>query len=426
MVEECVQFEDDLMLFDIFFSISQTPDTSGHKPSENQMFSNFLDQVELADELGFGVGWVAQAHLSTEIQKRNSKPVVPHYPGEVGLCTDFFQIAQKMFSRTKRMEVGSAVLSILASGGPIAIAERVGSFIALHGMQEEESRRLHIGFSAGRFEFMARPYGIVPRDPVEEEAWPALRGQVFAEAAEIFLRLLNGEIISSDMIRDTILTRDNFRSDEDWSNVQKASMKHNETNELPDFIEIPHRYEFEEIKTIPQEWRRELLNLVLGSHDPKLQIEVNKWRPVQVFNLSITPPHVIDATHERMEENYHLDGGEWNRSMMPRTIMVFVNDEDGLTPEEQSLAAKREAKAALSTYWSALEGTIDPAKVERASDNAVIGNIDEVAEQIMNRFHSSDRLMCWFDFFNHDSERVQRDMTAFMTKVAPIVNEVRK
>ncbi|MGY8645610.1 MAG: LLM class flavin-dependent oxidoreductase [Candidatus Poseidoniales archaeon] len=426
MVEECVQFEDDLMLFDIFFSISQTPDTSGHKPSENQMFSNFLDQVELADELGFGVGWVAQAHLSTEIQKRNSKPVVPHYPGEVGLCTDFFQIAQKMFSRTKRMEVGSAVLSILASGGPIAIAERVGSFIALHGMQEEESRRLHIGFSAGRFEFMARPYGIVPRDPVEEEAWPALRGQVFAEAAEIFLRLLNGEIISSDMIRDTILTRENFRSDEDWSNVQKASMKHNETNELPDFIEIPHRYEFEEIKTIPQEWRRELLNLVLGSHDPKLQIEVNKWRPVQVFNLSITPPHVIDATHERMEENYHLDGGEWNRSMMPRTIMVFVNDEDGLTPEEQSLAAKREAKAALSTYWSALEGTIDPAKVERASDNAVIGNIDEVAEQIMNRFHSSDRLMCWFDFFNHDSERVQRDMTAFMTKVAPIVNEVRK
>ena len=220
MVEECVQFEDDLMLFDIFFSISQTPDTSGHKPSENQMFSNFLDQVELADELGFGVGWVAQAHLSTEIQKRNSKPVVPHYPGEVGLCTDFFQIAQKMFSRTKRMEVGSAVLSILASGGPIAIAERVGSFIALHGMQEEECRRLHIGFSAGRFEFMARPYGIVPRDPVEEEAWPALRGQVFAEAAEIFLRLLNGEIISSDMIRDTILTRENFRSDEDWSNVQ--------------------------------------------------------------------------------------------------------------------------------------------------------------------------------------------------------------
>lgn len=387
------------------------------------MFSNFLDQVELADELGFGVGWVAQAHLSTEIQKRNSKPVVPHYPGEVGLCTDFFQIAQKMFSRTKRMDVGSAVLSILASGGPIAIAERVGSFIALHGMMEEEKRRLHIGFSAGRFEFMARPYGIVPRNKIEEAAWPALRGQIFAEASEIFLRLLNGEVISSGMIRDTILTRENFRSDEDWQKVQQASMEYNNSNELPEKIDIPHRYNFEEIKTIPQEWRRELLNLVLGSHDPKLQIEVNKWRPVQVFNLSITPPHVIEATHDRMGEYYHKDGGEWNRSMMPRTIMVFVNNEEGLTSEEQSIAAHKEGKAALSTYWSALEGTIDPAKVERASDNAVIGNVEEVAEQIRQRFHSSDRLMCWFDFFNHDSERVKRDMTAFMTKVVPIIEE---
>lgn len=410
------------MLFDIFFSISQTPDTSGYIPSENEMFSNFFEQVELADELGFGVGWVAQAHLSTEIQKRNNTPVVPHYPGEVGLCTDFFQIAQKMFSRTKKMEVGSAVLSILASGGPIAIAERVGAFLALHGMDDTEERRLHIGFSAGRFEFMARPYGIIPRNIVEEAAWPALRGQIFGEASEIFLRLLNGEVISSNMVRDTILTRENFRSDEDWERVQIAAKEFSNHNEVTEKIEIPHRYDFEEIKTIPQNWRRDLLNLVLGSHDPKLQIEVNKWRPVQVFNLSITPPHIIEETHERMDENYHVDGGKWNRSMMPRTIMVFVNNEDGLSSEEQSIAAKEEAKAALNTYWSALEGTIDPSKVERASDNAVIGNVEEVAQQIIQRFDKNDKLMCWFDFFNHDSERVQRNMKAFMDEVAPIVN----
>ena len=410
------------MLFDIFFSISQTPDTSGYIPSENEMFSNFFEQVELADELGFGVGWVAQAHLSTEIQKRNNTPVVPHYPGEVGLCTDFFQIAQKMFSRTKKMEVGSAVLSILASGGPIAIAERVGAFLALHGMDDTEERRLHIGFSAGRFEFMARPYGIIPRNIVEEAAWPALRGQIFGEASEIFLRLLNGEVISSNMIRDTILTRENFRSDEDWERVQIAAKEFSDQNEVTEKIEIPHRYDFEEIKTIPQNWRRDLLNLVLGSHDPKLQIEVNKWRPVQVFNLSITPPHIIEETHERMDENYHVDGGKWNRSMMPRTIMVFVNNEDGLSSEEQSIAAKEEAKAALNTYWSALEGTIDPSKVERASDNAVIGNVEEVAQQIIQRFDKNDKLMCWFDFFNHDSERVQRNMKAFMNDVVPIVN----
>ena len=408
--------------FDVFFSISQTPDTSGHTPSESEMFANFFDQVELADELGFGVGWVAQAHLSTEVQKRNSKPVVPHYPGEVGLCTDFFQVASEMFSRTSSIEVGSAVMSILASGGPIAQAERVGSFLALHGLDPDESRRLHIGFSAGRFEFMARPYGIVPRDVVEEAAWPALRGQVFAEASEIFLRLLNGEIVSSEMISPTVLTRDNFRSDEDWARVQRAAMSVRGLDSSPDSIEFAKRYEFEEIKTIPQEWRRELLNLVLGSHDSKLQEEVNKLRPVQVFNLSITPPHVIEETHDRFSQHYHPDGGPWERSMMPRTVMVFVNDEEGLTLEQQDEAAMKEARAALTTYWSALEGTIDPTKIERAADNAVIGNVESVSEQILERFHPEDRLMCWFDFFNHDSERVKRNMTAFMTKVAPRVN----
>ena len=399
------------MEFDIFFSISQTPDSSGYKPSEREMFSNFLEQAVKADELGFGVGWIAQAHLSTEVQKTNSRPVVPHYPGEVGLCTDFFQIA-------------SMVMSILASGGPIAQAERVGSLIALHGLKKEERRRVHIGFSAGRFEFMARPYGISPRNALEEVAWPALRGQIFAEASEIFLRLLSGEVIDSSMIRETVLSRSNFRSDGDWDNVQKAAMKLLGMNSMPDSISIPRRYDFESIATIPKEWRRDLLNLVIGSHDPALQIEVNKWRPVQVFNLSITPPDVIEETHKRMSANYHKDGGEWRRSMMPRTVMVFVNDEPGLTDEQKSIMAKQESKSSISTYWSALEGTIDPGKVEKAVNNAVIGNPEEVAIQLKQRYHPDDRIMCWFDFFNHDSERVMRDMEAFMTKVVPIVNRV--
>ena len=410
------------MEFDIFFSISQTPDTSGFKPSESEMFANFFDQVVLADELGFGVGWVAQAHLSTEIQKSNKNPVVPHYPGEVGLCTDFFQVAREMFSRTKRMDVGSAVMSILASGGPIAQAERVGSFLALHGMDPDEERKLHIGFSAGRFEFMARPYGIVPRDAVEEAAWPALRGQIFSEASEIFLRLLNGEVVSSESVQATTLKRENFRTDEDWGEVQRVAVRQDGLEAPPESIEIGNRYVFEDIKTIPQDWRRDLLNLVIGSHDPNLQEKVNRFRPVQVFNLSITPPHVIEDTHERMSRDYHKDGGDWSRRMMPRTIMVFLNDEDGLTREQQDEVAMEEARSALSTYWSALEGTIDPGKIDRATDNAVIGSVQSVSEQISQRFDPEDRLMCWFDFFNHDSERVMRDMTAFMTKVAPEVN----
>ena len=90
-------------------------------PSEAVMFEHYLDQLRLADDLGFGVAWVAQAHLSTEVQKGNSRPVVPHWPGEVGLCTDFPQLALESFRATSRIDLGSAVLSILASGGPLSL-----------------------------------------------------------------------------------------------------------------------------------------------------------------------------------------------------------------------------------------------------------------------------------------------------------------
>ena len=412
------------MEHDIFFSISQTPDADGHLPDEANMLRNYFQQLTCADDLGFGIGWIAQAHLSTETQKSNDKPVVPHWTGEVGLCTDFPQLALESFRRTTNIEIGSAVVSILASGGPIAQAERMANVLSLHGLDESEQRCLHIGFSAGRFEFMARPYGVIPRNSIEEAAWPALRGQIFMEAAEIFLRLLRGDVINSTMIRPTVLTRANFRSDEDWELVQEAAVEFEALDEAPDSIHIPSRYVFEDLKIVPTEFRRELLKLVAGTHDPRAQTFVNSILPVKVFNLSITSPEVIDATHERMREVYHKDGGAWKRSDMPRTSFVFLNAEDGLTSEEQSAAAQNEADRALSAYWNALEGTIDPDKVSRAANNALIGNVEEVAQQMVDRFHPEDRIMAWFDFFNHDADRVCRNMTAYMEQVVPLVESI--
>ena len=405
------------MEHDIFFSISQTPDADGHIPDEQAMLRNYFEQLECADRLGFGVGWIAQAHLSTETQKSNSKPVVPHWKGEVGLCTDFPQLAMESFRRTTNIEIGSAVVSILASGGPIAQAERIANTLQLLAVNGDK-RKLHVGFSAGRFEFMARPYGIVPRTPVEEAAWPALRGQIFLEASEIFLRLLRGDVVSSQTVRSTILTRENFRSDEDWQRVQDAHGSNDET------VAIERRYMFEDIRIVPNTFNRDQLVLVAGTHDPKAQMFVNSFLPVRVFNLSITQPEVIEATHERMRSCFHPDGGEWKRSDMPRTSFVFLNDEPGLSPEEQRAAAHDEAQQALGAYWNALEGTIDPSKVQNAAQNALIGNVEDVAQQLVERFHPDDRVMAWFDFFNHDSDRVCRNMRAYMQKVAPLVEEL--
>ena len=411
------------MDYDIFFSISQTP-VDGVLPSEQQMFRNFFDQVEAADELGFGVGWIAESHLSSQVQKGNRRPVIPHWQGEVGINADFLQLSHQVFARTKRIEMGSAVMNIVCMGGPIAHAERVSVFCALHGLNPEERRRIHVGFAAGRFQFMNEASGIVPRDGVEEAAWPALRGLVFREATEIFCRLLRGDTLSSEDLRDYTLSRANFRSDEDWERVQEAAVLRDGLDAAPDMIPVARRWEFENLKVIPQDWNRELVQLVIGSHEPAVQDFANEFLPVQVFNLSITQAEIIEATHERMASSYHPSGGAWQRSHMPRTTFVFLNDQPGLSDEERSAAAQEEATKALSEYWKALQGTIDPSKVARAAENALVGNVEEVAQQMVERFHPDDRLMLWFDFFNHDSERVIANMRAFMERVAPRVEEL--
>ena len=345
--KRCVAME-----HDIFFSISQTPDEHGHIPDEATMMRNYFQQLACADELGFGIGWIAQAHLSTETQKFNAQPVVPHWKGRSASA----RISPNLHSNpsdarnTSRSGVPSFPFSPREDPSLKPNAWRTS--LSLHGLDENEHRCLHVGFSAGRFEFMARPYGIVPRNAIEEAAWPALRGQIFMEAAEIFLRLLRGDIINSTMIRPTVLTRANFRSDEDWQAVQDAAVEFEALEGRPDAVDIPSRYVFEDLKIVPTEFRKELLRLVAGTHDPRAQTFVNSILPVKVFNLSITSPEVIDATHERMREVYHPDGGGWKRGDMPRTSFVFLNAEEGLTPEEQS---KSRTGGSRAGPWGVLE-----------------------------------------------------------------------
>ena len=127
-----------------------------------------------------------------------------------------------------------------------------------------------------------------------------------------------------------------------------------------------------------------------------------------------------------MRKAYHPAGGAWQRAFMPRTVMVFLNAEEGLTAGQQSTAAHAEAAAALSEYWNALEGTIDVNKVAGATENALVGNPQEIAAQITERFHPQDRLMLCFDFYNHDSPRVMRNMEAFRHHVIPALEVVSR
>ena len=49
---------------------------------------------------------------------------------------------------------------------------------------------------------------------------------------------------------------------------------------------------------------------------------------------------------------------------------------------------------------------------------AASGHADAIIAQMKGRFDPEDRLMLWFDFNNHDSKRVMKNMADFMTRVA--------
>lgn len=408
------------MKFDIFFSICQT-EVDGYIPSERTLFANFMDQVKLADRLGYGTAWVAETHLSCQVQKEHAQPVIPHFKGEIGLNTDIFQLAHKVFSWTKRIHVGSAISNLLCNGGPIAHAEALKTFLTLQGLDTQAQRILEFGFAAGRFPFSTQPYGIVPRSEVEVAAWPALKGKIFAQASEIFLRLLKNEHISSQDVTSILLTRDSFRHDADWHQVQTAYQQTTSEPEPVTEIRIPPFWCFEKIGVIPYEAPMHLVKLMIGSHDPQTQKMVNTILPCGVFNLSITPTAVIDATHRRMEQDFNPRGGKWKRAYLPRTTFIFINGDEGLTEREQNKQAQVAAESALSNYWRAMEGTLDTQKVTEAVGNALVGNPQAIVQKIKAKYHPEDRLMLWFDFNNHNNDAIKESMQRFMHQVVPLL-----
>ncbi len=402
------------MYFDIFFSFSKM-DLGQGPPSDRLLFENLFRQIREADTLGFDTAWIGEAHFSIKTEQSKPEPLLPHFNGELCINTDILQIASKALYQTKRIGIGSAIRNILVNGGPIAHAEAIRTFLTIHGSELERSqRKLHIGFGIGRFVYANEVYGIKARNEVERLLWPQVRNTILHEAATLFLRLLRGETIGSKDLSDIILYNKDSPA-QDWEMALTLLNLPADTEK----IRIDPRWEFDKILLLPEDTGLGQLELILGSHDPKLQEHVNTFYPVKVFNLSVTPGPTIDATHNRMEKAFHADGGPWKRSYMPRTVMIFTCADANLSESEQNEKAALEAREAMTAYWKAMEGTVDQKKVEEGMENAVYGCPAKVYRDLISRFHPDDRLMTWFDFNTNDAEVVIERMRAFVNHVIP-------
>ena len=398
------------MKFDVFHSIGRIHSIEP-KRSDARSFTDFFAQVELAESLGYETVWVAESHFSSEVQKQHEEPVIPNYHGEVGLNADSFLLAQSVFERTERIGFGTAILNIVGgNGGPIAAADRLRS-LAWHNHLRETPRRLHIGVASGRFPYINRPFGIVPRTPEEHVLWPAVTRCIFLEALEIFLRLGRGETISSADITRHRITKDMFKDEGVWERACSKLGFHGD-----DGFPYEPRWEFDALKLVPEldiGVQDKFLNYVLGSHDPLARELGLKFADLDVFNLSFTPPDQLNKVHAEMTEHYRAAGRTWHRSRMPRTVLVFIDEDENI--------ARRNAESCFDTYIEAMRGTVKLPPREALMSRALIGTPEQIAAQMdpddAHGFDRDDRLMLWFEFNQTSHEAICHQMQLFAERV---------
>ncbi len=399
------------MQFDIFHSIGRI-DTLKPIPADREIFSAFFDQCVLAEELGYKTMWVAESHFSSEVQKSHVKPVIPHYHGEVGLNADSCQLAHLVFAKTHKLSFGTAIYNIVGgNGGPIAAADRIRSLAYLNAMTDRP-RRLHVGVAAGRFPYINAPFGIVPRDDVEARLWPQYQRIIFLEALEIFLRLIRGETICSTDLQKWKIDRSFFRSDEEYSRVGV------EIGFEQDGLDYTPRWLFEPLKLIPEMSESDYsawMNFVLGSHDPLARDHGLKFADLDMFNLSFTPPDQLNKVHAEMRLRYGELGRVWDRSRMPRTVLVFI--------DKNHARAKDMASRCFDTYIEAMRGTVALPPKEQLMERALIGDPLAVRDQLHpeseKAFDPKDRLMLWFEFNQIEHQAIQQQMRLFAEDVIP-------
>lgn len=404
------------MQFDLFHSIGRI-DSVKPIPTDHYIFEQFLRQCREGEAMGYSTMWAAESHFSSEIQKSHKAPVIPNYHGEVGLNADSCQLAQVVFSETNSIGFGTAIFNIVGgNGGPLAAADRIRSLAFLNSLRSQP-RKLHIGIASGRFPYINAPFGIVPRNDLEALLWPQTQRLIFLEALEIFLRLSNGETLSSQDTTHYTYEPSLFKNEQEFAATLEEVRA---LNPAFDDMRYQRRWTFDALKLIPEmsvnSWQKSM-NFVLGSHDPKARDLGLKYGDLDLFNLSFTPPEQLNRIHQEMFERYAASGRVWHRSRMPRTVLVFIH--------RNPTKAKEMASFCFDTYIEAMRGTVVLPPKEELMARALIGDPTMIREQLSpgspHGFDADDRLMLWFEFNQVDHDSIINQMKLFADEVAPHV-----
>ncbi len=135
-------------------------------------YEESLEQIQLADEMGFYGIWTSENHFS-------SKAALPGFKGEIGITPRPLLFGMKIIDSTRQIRVGTAVRNIVFSN-PILVAEEALVFDLL------SKGRLDLGVGSGYRPWEFKGFRI-PREEAKER---------FLESLEILDRGMRGETFS--------------------------------------------------------------------------------------------------------------------------------------------------------------------------------------------------------------------------------------
>src|SRR5262245_22728244 len=132
--------------------------------SEPQVIAEHMEQIRLADELGFDAVWLTEHHFS-------SVPYVPDVLGEYGISASPLALACAVSQITRRVRIGTAV-KVLALEHPLRTAEDVALADILSG------GRIEFGAGTGyrKYEFEGLGIPMDERIPRFQEALEIMVG----------------------------------------------------------------------------------------------------------------------------------------------------------------------------------------------------------------------------------------------------------
>jgi len=141
------------------FHLMERPFSKG----EAQVIHEHLEQMKLADRVGFDAVWLTEHHFS-------SVPYVPDVMGEYGLSTSPFALACAVAQVTERVRIGTAV-KVLPLEHPIRTAEDITFADIL------SNGRIDVGVGTGYRKYEFEGLGVAVEEKVER----------FKEALEIMV-----------------------------------------------------------------------------------------------------------------------------------------------------------------------------------------------------------------------------------------------